>query len=360
MLFPDGGNPGGGRELAPTTGCHDITTYVEKNIAAGACMGDGILMDIKNRYQPVVTERVQDRENFAFWHSATFNNDGTKVIFTDELGGGGGATCNPDVGPNRGANGIYDISRGGDLVFASYYKIPRTQTNEENCVAHNGSLIPVEGRDIMVQAWYMGGISSSTSPTRRTPASWPGSTVVPSRRAAPTAAATGRRTGTTATCSPTTSARALNVFDVTARAVDGPRGVDLAPTTRRCRRATEPHPPRGRSAPGPHAVHPDGVGPAGVTPEAGRARPGARGRAREGARRPPAPGTGALRASTPPGAPDLRAWCARGGAQSWSAMSSMRPISALWPRFMSAASSATCWSVPVVATSSVMSTAPWW
>ena len=157
VLFPDGGNPPGNYSR-DTTGCHDITAYPAKDVAAGACMGDGILMDISDRENPVVTERTQDLENFAFWHSATFNNAGTKVVFTDELGGGGGATCNPTVGPDKGANGIYDID-GGNLVKKSYYKISRTQTNTENCVAHNGSLIPVKGKDIMVQAWYQGGIS---------------------------------------------------------------------------------------------------------------------------------------------------------------------------------------------------------
>jgi len=151
VLFPEGG-------YTNTAGCHDITTYPSKDIAAGACMGDGILMDISDRENPVVTEQVTDTENFAFWHSATFNNTGTKVVFTDELGGGGAPTCNPDTGPAKGANGIYDIE-DGNLVFKSYYKMPRTQSNTENCVAHNGSLIPVKGKDIMVQAWYQGGIS---------------------------------------------------------------------------------------------------------------------------------------------------------------------------------------------------------
>ena len=157
VLFPDGGNDGTGYSRA-TSGCHDITAYPEKDVAAGACMGDGILLDISDRDAPKVTEQVRDEENFAFWHSATFNNAGTKVVFTDELGGGGGATCNPTVGPTKGANGIYDIV-DGQLEFKSYYKIPRTNTNTENCVAHNGSLIPVKGKDIMVQAWYQGGVS---------------------------------------------------------------------------------------------------------------------------------------------------------------------------------------------------------
>ncbi|MEQ4715364.1 hypothetical protein [Nonomuraea sp. B19D2] len=161
-LFPDGGNPGvplpypDGKSA--TSGCHDITAYPEKGIAAGACMGEGILLDIRDPEQPKVTAKVRDEANFAFWHSATFNNEGTKVIFTDELGGGSRATCNEAIGPNRGANAYYDIVNG-QLQFRSYFKIARHQADTENCVAHNGSLIPVKGRDIMVQAWYQGGIS---------------------------------------------------------------------------------------------------------------------------------------------------------------------------------------------------------
>ncbi|WP_326553737.1 LVIVD repeat-containing protein [Micromonospora sp. NBC_01813] len=160
-LFPDGGNPGGNGS-STTSGCHDITVYPQKDLAAGACMGDGVLLDIANREAPRVIHQVRDTTNFAFWHSATFNNSGTKVVFTDELGGGGAATCNATIGPDRGANAVYDITGKGasrTLVFRSYFKIPRTNGPTENCVAHNGSLIPVLGRDIMVQAWYQGGIS---------------------------------------------------------------------------------------------------------------------------------------------------------------------------------------------------------
>ncbi|UUN25360.1 LVIVD repeat-containing protein [Streptomyces sp. FIT100] len=169
VLFPGegpdgGGNPGGPTNpgVSKTTGCHDITVLPSKDLAAGACMGDGILFDIDDPERPRVIDRVQDNVNFAFWHSATFNQGANKVVFTDELGGGSGATCNAEIGPNRGADGIYDIVGKGDkrkLVFRSYYKIDRHQAATENCVAHNGSLIPVRGRDIMVQAWYQGGIS---------------------------------------------------------------------------------------------------------------------------------------------------------------------------------------------------------
>ncbi|MEU1753158.1 hypothetical protein ABZ436_10930 [Micromonospora matsumotoense] len=161
-LFPDGGYEGIPGQTSATSGCHDITAYPAKDLAAGACMGDGVLLDIRNREAPRVINRVRDTVNFAFWHSATFNNAGTKVVFTDELGGGGAATCNEIVGPQRGADAIYDISGRGDartMVFRSYYKIPRTNADTENCVAHNGSLIPVLGRDVMVQAWYQGGVS---------------------------------------------------------------------------------------------------------------------------------------------------------------------------------------------------------
>jgi hypothetical protein len=168
VLFPDGGNPGDPPGTPPveatfaTSGCHDLTAYPDKKIMAGACMGDGVLFDISDPERPRTIHSVRDDVNFAFWHSATFNNRANKIVFTDELGGGVNPTCNPAIGPVKGANGIYDIVGHGDkrrMVFRSYYKIPREQTNTENCVAHNGSLIPVPGRDIMVQSWYQGGIS---------------------------------------------------------------------------------------------------------------------------------------------------------------------------------------------------------
>jgi hypothetical protein len=161
VLFPDGGNPGG-NPSRETSGCHDLTAYPAKKLMAGACMGDGILIDISNPEAPRVINRVRDTVNFAFWHSATFNQAGTKIVFTDELGGGLDPHCNAATGPNRGANAIYDIVGRGDnrtMVFRSYYKIPRFNADTENCVAHNGSIVPVIFGDIMVQAWYQGGVS---------------------------------------------------------------------------------------------------------------------------------------------------------------------------------------------------------
>ncbi|MGX1690650.1 LVIVD repeat-containing protein, partial [Microbacterium sp. NPDC055442] len=149
---------GGGWSPSPNTNqCHDITVYAEIGLAAGACAGNGILIDISDPANPQRIDAVADG-NFAYWHSATFNNDGTTVVFTDEWGGGGGAYCQSIHRPEWGANAIYDIV-DGKMEFRSYYKIPNVQTNRENCVAHNGSLVPVPGRDIMVQAWYQGGLS---------------------------------------------------------------------------------------------------------------------------------------------------------------------------------------------------------
>ncbi|WP_198167422.1 LVIVD repeat-containing protein [Microbispora sp. ATCC PTA-5024] len=142
-----------------SAGCHDITAYPEKGLAAGACFGDGVLMDISDPVKPRVLQVVTDQENFSIWHSATFNDAGTKVVFSDELGGGLAATCNAQVSPEKGADAVYSLTPDRRLVRQGYYKIPRPQGPKENCVAHNGSLVPVPGRDVMVQAWYMGGVS---------------------------------------------------------------------------------------------------------------------------------------------------------------------------------------------------------
>lgn len=145
------------QKTAVTNQCHDITVFPEIGLAAGACSGNGILLDISDPAAPKRLDHVSDK-NFAYWHSATFNNDGTKVVFTDEWGGGMRPRCLASDKPNWGANAIFDIV-DRKLVFKSYYKLPAPQTPQENCVAHNGSLIPVPGRDLMVQAWYQGGIS---------------------------------------------------------------------------------------------------------------------------------------------------------------------------------------------------------
>ena len=157
-----GGDHGPGTQKTNVTNqCHDITVFSEIGLAAGACSGNGILLDIRDPVHPVRLDDVSDK-NFAYWHSATFNNDGTRVIFTDEWGGGGRPRCRATDPLNWGADAIFDIveEQGHKkLKFGGYFKMPAPQTEQENCVAHNGSLIPVPGRDIMVQAWYQGGVS---------------------------------------------------------------------------------------------------------------------------------------------------------------------------------------------------------
>ena len=142
---------------ADTNQCHDITVYSAIGLAAGACSGNGIILDIKDPVHPKRLDAVNDK-NYSYWHSASFSNDGTKVVFTDEWGGGLGARCRPNDPNKWGADSIFQLN-DNKLTFASYYKLPAAQGDTENCVAHNGSLIPVPGRDIEVQAWYQGGVS---------------------------------------------------------------------------------------------------------------------------------------------------------------------------------------------------------
>jgi LVIVD repeat len=147
---PDGSLPG-------PTQCHDITLYPAIGLAGGACGGYGLLLDISDPAHPVRIGAVAD-SNFSYWHSATFNNDGTKILFSDEWGGGGQPKCRATDKPEWGADAIFTLT-DRTMRFGSYYKMPAPQTSQENCVAHNGSLIPIPGRDVMVQAWYQGGIS---------------------------------------------------------------------------------------------------------------------------------------------------------------------------------------------------------
>ena len=155
----NGGSHGDEKEKKPadTDQCHDITVYTAIGLAAGACSGNGILLDIKDPVHPKRVDAVND-PNYSYWHSASFSNDGTKVVFTDEWGGGLGARCRANDPNKWGADAIFHL-KDDKLSLASYYKLPAAQGDTENCVAHNGSLVPVPGRDIEVQAWYQGGIS---------------------------------------------------------------------------------------------------------------------------------------------------------------------------------------------------------
>ena len=156
-LWRGGDHGEGTQETTRTDMCHDITVFPAKNLAAGACSGNGIILDISDPLRPKRIDDVTDK-GFAYWHSATFNNDGTKVLFTDEWGGGGRPRCQAGDPTNWGADAFYDIV-DGKLVQRGLFKLPAPQSDKENCVAHNGSIVPVPGRDIFVQAWYQGGVS---------------------------------------------------------------------------------------------------------------------------------------------------------------------------------------------------------
>ncbi len=157
-LWRGGSHGEGTQETAITDHCHDITVYPEMGIAAGACSGNGILLDIRDPANPKRIHEVND-PNFAYWHSATFSNDASKVIFTDEWGGGMAPRCQATDKPEWGADAIFELHDRKHMQHVSYYKLPAAQSAVENCVAHNGSLVPVPGRDIMVQSWYQGGVS---------------------------------------------------------------------------------------------------------------------------------------------------------------------------------------------------------
>jgi hypothetical protein len=143
---------------AGPTQCHDITLYPAIGRAGGACAGYGLLLDITDPANPKRLAAAAD-SNFSYWHSATFNNSGSKLLFSDEWGGGVQAKCRKTDPREWGADAIFTIANRQQLQFQSYYKLPAVQTPTENCVAHNGSLIPIPGRDVMVQAWYQGGLS---------------------------------------------------------------------------------------------------------------------------------------------------------------------------------------------------------
>lgn len=153
-----GGQGGAPADPMQFSQCHDITLYPSKGFAGGACEGHGLLLDIKDPAHPVRLDAVDDK-NFSYWHSATFNNDATKLLFSDEWGGGGAPKCRAADPRDWGADAIFTIGADHKLHFQSYYKLPVAQTPQENCVAHNGTLIPIPGRDVMVQAWYQGGVS---------------------------------------------------------------------------------------------------------------------------------------------------------------------------------------------------------
>ncbi|MFI6480538.1 LVIVD repeat-containing protein [Nonomuraea sp. NPDC050663] len=149
-------------------GCHDVTVHAPTRLAAASCIGDGVLLDVSDPLKPRVLDRVQDPQHFGYWHSAVFSADGDTIVFSDEFGGGQSIVCDPKTGGVWGANGVYGVSAERKLSFRGYFKIPRAVLAPLTCSAHNGSLVPVTGRDVMVQGWYEGGVSliDFTDPAR--------------------------------------------------------------------------------------------------------------------------------------------------------------------------------------------------
>ncbi|NRQ31735.1 hypothetical protein HII36_07770 [Nonomuraea sp. NN258] len=172
LIMPDGGTKPAADMIVG--GCHDITVYAPKRLAAASCLGDGLILDVSDPVHPKVLDRVQDKENFAYWHSAVFSADGSKVVFSDEFGAGRSTECDPKTGGKWGANGVYDLAADGKLTLRGHFKIPRKALAPKTCSAHNGSLVPVTGRDVMVQGWYEGGVSviDFTDPERAEEVAW--------------------------------------------------------------------------------------------------------------------------------------------------------------------------------------------
>jgi hypothetical protein len=146
-----------GRRASGPTGCHDLTSYPEFALVAGSCGSFGILLDAKDPEHPVRLDAKSDL-NFSLWHTAVFNNDASSIVFTDEWGGGTSPRCRITDPLRLGGNTILSIENGR-MTQHGYFKMLAAQEPTENCVSHNGGLVPVPGRDIMVQGWYQGGIN---------------------------------------------------------------------------------------------------------------------------------------------------------------------------------------------------------
>ncbi|MEJ1962137.1 MAG: hypothetical protein WDO56_11585 [Gammaproteobacteria bacterium] len=152
-----GGERPGQITSSATRNCHDITVYPDIGLAAAACYGNGLLLDISDPADPKRLDAVTD-PNMGYWHSGTFNNKGDVVVFGDEWGAGQEPHCRPSDPQLWGGDTTLTVANG-KLVHQGYYKIPNNQGPTENCMAHNGNLIPIPGRDVIVQAWFQGGAS---------------------------------------------------------------------------------------------------------------------------------------------------------------------------------------------------------
>ena len=140
--------------------CHDVTSYPAYHLLAAACSSHAIMVDISNPEKPVRIAALTDTNNFQGRHTAGFSNDATKTLWTDEWGGGTGPMCQAGSIMELGGNTIVTGGTPSNkkMTQHAYFKLPTAQSAQENCVSHNGGLIPVPGRDLYVQGWYQGGV----------------------------------------------------------------------------------------------------------------------------------------------------------------------------------------------------------
>ena len=145
----------------PTTprNCHDVTSYPAMNMLLASCQTHSILVDITNPEKPIRINALVDTNNYQGRHTAAFSNDGTKLIQTEEWGGGTGPMCQASSMKELGGNTIITLDGKKKQTQRAYFKLGSAQSAEENCVAHNGGIIPVPGRDLYVQGWYQGGVN---------------------------------------------------------------------------------------------------------------------------------------------------------------------------------------------------------
>ncbi len=143
--------------------CHDMTVFVELGLVAAACaeqlqlwrIGEDGLPDTSNPLW------VYDQPNVDFWHSATFSWDGKVVNGIDESFGSGCPTTTklPSGAVVESGNMFFlSTASGGKL---SEFRMPRTDPDdhvEQYCSAHLGGSVPMPGRNLLVNAWYTGGV----------------------------------------------------------------------------------------------------------------------------------------------------------------------------------------------------------
>ncbi len=153
--------PGAPEGYEDTAGCHDITIYEPKHLAAAACMSEGQIWDISDPVHPVTLAHV-DLGDVSFWHSAAWSSDGSVVAFGDENLAPAGCTDAP-----LGAIWFYNVDDPAAPQLEGRFSLDRYQ-GSEICSAHMFNVIPGIDRDLLVSAFYAGGTSviDFTDPTQ--------------------------------------------------------------------------------------------------------------------------------------------------------------------------------------------------